>query len=116
MKVFSALALASIAGASPLALKQSTDCVLPSWSVSSASATYSDDTFVPGKGVFTLTHLLTNITEKIECELAFNTACRVTGTPADPALQYQFQVNIDFSWVVFNKSWTCDTQVVDPKR
>ena len=93
------------------------DCVLPSWSVSSASVTYSDDTYVPGKGIFTLTHLLTNVTENIVCDLFFNTACRVVGTTADPMLEYQYQVNLDFGWVVFNKTWSCDEQAAaDPKR
>ncbi|KAK0644141.1 hypothetical protein B0T16DRAFT_460225 [Cercophora newfieldiana] len=115
MKALPILALTAITAASPV--KQLADCVIPSWSVHSASVTYSDDPFEnPGTGSFTLTHQLTNVTEKIECSLAFNTACRVTGTPADPTLQWQFQVNIDFSWFVFNKTWTCDSQVADPKR
>jgi hypothetical protein len=116
MRATSLLPLATIAIAIASPLQQSADCILPSWSVHSASATYSDESLAPGKGSFVLTHHLTNITEKIECALAFNTACRVAGTPADPQLQYQFQVNMDFSWVVFNKSWVCEGQVVDPKR
>ncbi|KAK4442401.1 hypothetical protein QBC34DRAFT_418833 [Podospora aff. communis PSN243] len=116
MRPTSLFPLATIAIAIVSPRQQSTDCILPSWSVHSASATYSDESLAPGKGSFVLTHHLTNITEKIDCALAFNTACRVTGTPADPQLQYQFQVNMDFSWVVFNKSWVCEGEAVDPKR
>ncbi|KAK0617532.1 hypothetical protein B0T14DRAFT_569022 [Immersiella caudata] len=119
MRPTSLLSLAAIAIASTiLAWKQSdsTDCILPSWSVRSASATYSDEPLAPGKGSFTLTHILTNVTETINCDLAFNTACRIKGTPADPELQYQFQVNTDFAWFVFNRSWVCESQVVDPTR
>jgi len=86
MKAIPIISLAAITAASTL--KQLADCVLPSRSVHSASVTYSDDPLEnPGKGSFTLTHLFTNVTEKIECSLAFNTACRVSGTPADPELQ-----------------------------
>ena len=115
MKAVLLLSLVSIAAAS--LLQPRTDCVTPSWSVHSASVTYSSNPFEnPGKGSFTLSHLLSNITEKIECSLLFNSTCRVTGTPVDPALQWQFQVNVDFSWFVFNETWTCDSQVADPKR
>ncbi|KAK5661142.1 hypothetical protein OQA88_11033 [Cercophora sp. LCS_1] len=112
-----ALALANIFTPCLTTRLEKRDCPIPKWSVESVSATYSDDTYVPGQVLFTVTNTLTNATETLNCPIQFNTVCTMDGTPGDPALQVYLQVNIDFAWVTFNKTWSCETDhQADPTR
>jgi len=82
-------------------------CLLPSWTISGLQIHYSDDSFVPGNVTFSLTSSLTNTTEDIKCEVPFNYACRMNGTPKNKDLNLQLQFVPDTALAILNQTWVC---------
>jgi len=112
LKLFILTTFAAMAACSPSSIDKRA-CPFPAWFVESITATYSDDTYTPGLATFSLTHVLTNAKETVQCPLQFNSVCRLdSGTALDPALQIHFQVNMDIGWVTFNKTWECPGQSI----
>ncbi|KAM7205828.1 hypothetical protein V8F33_000658 [Rhypophila sp. PSN 637] len=84
-------------------------CHVPSWSVQGVSVTYSDSTDTPGMASFNITNSVTHQHEALECELLYNTLCRIEGTALDKDLHIYFQVNLRVAVIHFSRSWTCQT-------
>ena len=90
-------------------------CQMPSWTLQSVAATYSDDTYTPGIAAVTITNSITNTTESFDCPLSFNTLCQLDGTPGDKDLRVYMQINMEAASISFNKTWTCEaSQAADP--
>jgi len=81
-------------------------CMLPSWTLSNLSATYTDE--FDGSASFTIANSATGQSESITCVLRFNSLCRLTGTPKDPGLQIVLQINSLVGIVSVNQTWSCN--------
>jgi hypothetical protein len=82
-------------------------CLLPNWTISNLTVSYSDDSFVPGNTTFSLWSSLSNTTEDIKCEVPFNYACRLNGTPKNKDLNLQLQFGPDSAIAILNQTWVC---------
>lgn len=85
------------------------------WLVEQLNVTYSENPFAkPANASFTITHTLTNATERVDCSLRANYLCEIDGTSEDNALHIWLQINLDLATFTLNRSLDCGGEAGSP--
>ena len=85
------------------------ECTVPSWTVSNLTVWYSSENSGPNAGhtAFTVTSVLSNITQTLTCTIPFNSHCEFYGTQDDKELTALVQFSGDVAYLTFNENFSC---------